>query len=100
MDGQADFQAPFIVRARWPVLLRTAYLLTADPHLADDLLRDTHGQGGLAVERSSRSGPPGRMWRALVTGSHRRLAAAGSGATADARYWFWRNRFRRPGRSM
>ena len=27
MDGQADFEA--FVRARWPVLLRTAYLLTA-----------------------------------------------------------------------
>ncbi len=39
MDEEADFEA--FVRARWRPLLRTAYLLTGDLQLAEDLLQET-----------------------------------------------------------
>lgn len=79
VDGQADFEA--FVRARWPALLRTAYLLTADPHLAEDLLQDTLVKLAARWEAIIRGGPPeAYVRRALVTqsidGWRRRLRAA------------------------
>ena len=68
VDGQADFEA--FVRARWPVLLRTAYLLTADAHLAEDLLQDTLVKVASRWEAITRGGPPeAYVRRALVTQS-------------------------------
>jgi RNA polymerase sigma-70 factor (sigma-E family) len=52
MDTQADEYERF-VRARTPALLRSAYLLTGDQHLAEDLVQE-------ALARTHRS------WRRLV----------------------------------
>jgi hypothetical protein len=60
------------VRTRTPALLRSAYLLTGDQHLAEDLARGHLslflGAGGAMVIRAHENGRPARIHEVSATG--------------------------------
>jgi RNA polymerase sigma-70 factor (sigma-E family) len=57
------------VRARMPALLRFAYALTGDPHLAADLVQDALERSGLRWSRIERAADPeAYVRRAIVNG--------------------------------
>ncbi len=57
MDSEADDFESFF-RARTPALLRSAYLLTSDRHLAEDLVQETLARTHRAWRKLSRGGNP------------------------------------------
>jgi RNA polymerase sigma-70 factor (sigma-E family) len=57
------------VRARLPALLRFAYALTGDPHIAGDLVQDALERTGIRWSKVERQGDPeGYVRRAIVNG--------------------------------
>src|SRR5688572_4436860 len=98
MAGQDDFEA--FVRGRWVALLRTAYLLTGDRHLAEDLLQESLAVAARHWDRVCRAGAPeAYVRRVLYTRSvdawrwrrrqplptdRREAAATGADSSADS----------------
>lgn len=68
MAGAGDFEA--FVRARYDRLLRFAYLLTADPHLAADLVQEALERCGLAWRRVERVEEPDSYVRRAIVNAH------------------------------
>lgn len=55
------------VRGRHAALLRYAYLLSGDPHLAQDLVQDALERTGIAWRRIERQGDPEGYLRRIIT---------------------------------
>ena len=64
MDAREDFEA--FVRARWVPLLRTATLLTGDPHAAEDLVQETLARAAQRWSVVSAAGSPEAYVRRIL----------------------------------
>lgn len=67
MDDLAVADYTAFVEAQWSPLFRTAYLLTGDYQLAEDLLQTTFTKVLLSWPRISRLGQPGAYARKMMT---------------------------------
>ncbi len=67
MDDLAVSDYTAFVEAQWAPLFRTAYLLTGDYQLAEDLLQTTFTKIFLAWPRISRLGQPGAYARKMIS---------------------------------
>ena len=67
MDDLAVADYTAFVEAQWSPLFRTAYLLTGDYQLAEDLLQTTFTKVLLSWPRISRLGQPGAYARRMMT---------------------------------
>jgi RNA polymerase sigma-70 factor (sigma-E family) len=67
MRWQAPEQFADFVRSRHPELLRFAYLLSGDRHLAEDLVQDALERAGMAWRRIAKQDDPEGYVRRIIT---------------------------------
>src|SRR5690349_18911737 len=67
MRWAAPDQFAEFVRGRHAALVRFAYLLSGDQHLAQDLVQDALERTGMAWRRIERQGDPGAYMRRIIT---------------------------------
>ena len=67
MRWAAPDQFAEFVRGRHAALLRYAYLLSGDPHLAQDLVQDALERAGIAWRRIEQQGDPEGYIRRIIT---------------------------------
>ncbi|WP_165988648.1 SigE family RNA polymerase sigma factor [Streptomyces sp. YIM 98790] len=68
-DDEEEFQV--FVRSRWPKLVRTAYLLTGDAHLAEDVAQTALTKAYRSWSRVQRSDNPDAYVRRILVTSHK-----------------------------
>ena len=74
MQSEAEQAFQDYVSSRWNALVRTAYLLTGDRHLAEDLVQSTLAKAYRSWPRVRRGGDPdAHVRRMLVTCHHDRF---------------------------
>jgi RNA polymerase sigma-70 factor (sigma-E family) len=68
-EEEEEFQG--FVRSRWPRLVRTAYLLTGDRHLAEDVAQSALAKAYRSWHRVMRSGSPDAYVRRILLSCHK-----------------------------
>ncbi|RKN46910.1 SigE family RNA polymerase sigma factor [Streptomyces hoynatensis] len=71
MYNEAEEAFQEFVRSRWSALVRTAYLLTGDRHLAEDVVQSTLAKAYRSWPRVCRSDNPDAYVRRMLVTCHR-----------------------------